>query len=343
MQNTDKYTFIQTDEVLFASTRFVMKSFGDLEAGSKKIKEACEGNICGDMICVYRFGTVKEGRDVEVGFPVSKIVDAVDITTRFLEPASVISTEFSGTIKDIGTTYSQIYKFASDGGFIVGEEFREVWQNFSKEDARLQVQVPLHPWKSLFVSTASATLPPNQADELARDGAEITPFSNLEDRFNWARRAVEKLDKITEHKEKYEIISKCAHFYPPDLIARAREAYRKRHEVDDVLEFIKTEGGWYPNCWREGDKIYCEKKPQNPEAHRNAKTDHERRKAFCHCPVAKFDMDNMPDSFCLCGAGWMRQFWEGILGVPIQINVCESVLSGGQTCRFSFELETGHV
>jgi len=46
----------------------------------------------------------------------------------------------------------------------------------------------------------------------------------------------------------------------------------------------------------------------------------------------------MPHDYCLCGSGWFRQLWEGVLGVEVRISVERSVAAGDEDCTFIVHL-----
>ncbi len=43
-------------------------------------------------------------------------------------------------------------------------------------------------------------------------------------------------------------------------------------------------------------------------------------------------------TYCYCGAGFYKGIWEEILQVPVEVEVLESVLAGGEVCRIAISL-----
>jgi hypothetical protein len=102
---------------------------------------------------------------------------------------------------------------------------------------------------------------------------------------------------------------------------------------------MKNTGGYYSRLLhRDGDVIYSEKSPARPTAYENAKTVDEKRRAYCFCPLIRGGLDEIPESFCYCGAGWPKQLWEGILEQPLQVEVVKSLTKGDDTCEFAIHL-----
>jgi predicted hydrocarbon binding protein len=46
----------------------------------------------------------------------------------------------------------------------------------------------------------------------------------------------------------------------------------------------------------------------------------------------------LPEDYCYCGAGFYKGIWEEILGEPVEVEVLESVLQGGDVCRIAIHL-----
>ena len=147
--------------------------------------------------------------------------------------------------------------------------------------------------------------------------------------------------------ERYEILSGCAHVFPQrqiDKLTRVfsdarRETGDPLKAVDAVIEFMERDPGWVEGGRREGYTIYAVKPPSDKKAYSEAKTDLERRQAYCFCPVLNRRIDQgMPPDYCYCGSGWFRQQWEGAVGKPVKIDIVRSVLRGDDACEFAIHL-----
>jgi predicted ArsR family transcriptional regulator len=58
----------------------------------------------------------------------------------------------------------------------------------------------------------------------------------------------------------------------------------------------------------------------------------------CRCMVknAKKKFDNK--TYCQCGVGCRKKFFEAILGKPVEAELIESIANGGKTCKFMLKL-----
>ncbi len=103
---------------------------------------------------------------------------------------------------------------------------------------------------------------------------------------------------------------------------------------------MAADPGWgEKGAYREGHVLYHKKNPADPEGYKNAKTDQEKRAAYCFCPIICDNMEKgMPVSYCYCGSGWYRQQWETATGRPVRVEVLKSILKGDEVCSFAVHL-----
>lgn len=54
----------------------------------------------------------------------------------------------------------------------------------------------------------------------------------------------------------------------------------------------------------------------------------------CVCPAVK-DMPEAPSgTFCGCSLGWMKETFGTVVGHPVEVELVESVVRGGEQCQF---------
>lgn len=111
--------------------------------------------------------------------------------------------------------------------------------------------------------------------------------------------------------------------------------------TDDVLDLIRNS----PEIGagkREGNKIYETKIPYMAKKYLAEKDPTLKRYYACHCPWSRDAIKNgniIPAQiFCHCSAGFMKKSWEFIFKQPLKVDVLETVLSGGECCRFAIHL-----
>jgi len=56
-------------------------------------------------------------------------------------------------------------------------------------------------------------------------------------------------------------------------------------------------------------------------------------KRLCHL-VAK-GPPALPDTYCLCSRGWLKEMFETVLGEPVEVELLDSVKRGADQCSFT--------
>ena len=195
----------------------------------------------------------------------------------------------------------------------------------------------MHDWQQLFAENLESWLGTEDSQEIMECYEGITHKSGLEERVDAIKCAMIMLDRIATDDEKFEILSQCAHIFPPELIDTMRVVYEETHDVDIVLQSMQEVGN-YPKFTRTGNILFSSKQPSNPKAFAEAKTQKEKMQAYCFCPMIKYDLDDISESFCYCGSGWVKRLWEGILGLHIRVEIVKSLTKGDDECQFAVHL-----
>jgi predicted hydrocarbon binding protein len=59
-------------------------------------------------------------------------------------------------------------------------------------------------------------------------------------------------------------------------------------------------------------------------------------RCFCHL-VAK-GPERLPETYCLCSRGWLKEMFETVVNHAVEVALLESVKCGGEQCRFTVTL-----
>jgi hypothetical protein len=193
---------------------------------------------------------------------------------------------------------------------------------------------------------------------------ELSDNSDRQQVIDWTKRAMERLDALVDEKRRGEIMTGCACQYPkPDLQA-ARRAYESTGNIDESHRILQeqfesflrntlglsdemiaevTTRGWGLAGTREGNRIVATKIPKSEHLlDYLSETDREKKRAYyCHCPRVREILktaETISQTYCTCGAGFYKGIWEEILQAPVEVEVLESVLQGGEVCRIAIHL-----
>jgi effector-binding domain-containing protein len=337
-------------DTLVATTRFNPKERADLGAALETLAGRIPAeSVAGPAFCIFQFITsYPEGFDAEVGFPLRPGVEIEGVQTRTLPGMQVLSLVHDGPPASLRDGLLTLYGFAAEVGLISDEFRREVYLDAdSPQGARIKLEFVIHDWNSLLARNVARVLGPAAARQVMAGGLAPGFELTVDERFRWVKAAMQRLDRLAGDAQRYEILSRCAHVFPPRQVAKLGavfEAARARtgdswQAVDEVIDFIVEDPGWGVRPARRGTTIYTTKNPRDRQAHARATTDAERRRAYCFCPLVRDHLEEgMPDTFCYCSAGWERQQWEGAIGRPVRVSVVQSLLKGDDRCQFAIHL-----
>jgi len=332
-------------DVLVATVRANPKNREELRAIVDELRQhISEECIAGPPFCVFQYVTsIKDGFDVEVGFPVSQPVEVDEIRTRVFPAMKVLSLVHKGPAEELRECYRKLYGRAAEHGLISDEFAREVYL----ADDAVEVQFVRHDWNGLLARGLNRVLGQEARQQVMVGDEALTVESTVDERFQWVKAVMERLDRLAAEDQKYDVVSSCAHVFPREQIAKLKAIYEDTkartddpwQAVDAVIEFMDTDPGWGEGPRRDGRVIYSSKAPRDPQGYANAQDEIEKRKAYCFCPLVRTHLDQgMPLTFCYCGAGWYRQQWEGAIGQPVRIEIVSSVLQGDDVCQFAIHL-----
>ncbi len=204
-------------------------------------------------------------------------------------------------------------------------------------------------WIERFSESVERNTKPKIMLQVTRGATDVQKGSTKKirkEQSDWVITALRALEKLTDESTSTKIlVETCPHSYPKKRIKEMKAKLEEYDDLDKLLEFMRTDTSWgggsfydYPH--REGMWIHVTKVPYNPKAYEAATTKEEKLKAYCHCSLAKINMEKMPALFCSCSGGWVKQLWEGVLDVPLEVILSESLLKGDERCTHSFLIPT---
>ncbi len=328
--------------------RFNLKARSEIQDTLHELARSIPSDlITGNPYCLIQFfSRYPEGFEVEIGFPVRDRVDGLPIECRETPPMEVLSLLHSGARADLRTTKIALSRHASDRALISDEFTREEYPDWQNPEGPVICQFVIHNWGERFERNLRRVLGESRASGLLRDLPPPGIDASASERFDWAAGMMRCLDAATTDDERYDIVSSCAHVWPPRQVEVLRTVYREAcsrsgtDPVDAVITFMAGDPGWSEkDIRREGNVIIHTKHPCDPVAHAAAQTPEAKRAAYCFCPVIRDRLrQGISDTYCYCGSGWFRQEWETATGKPVRVRVLQSVLRGDDVCQFAVEL-----
>ncbi|MBE9479316.1 MAG: hypothetical protein IMY80_05060 [Chloroflexi bacterium] len=219
-------------------------------------------------------------------------------------------------------------------------------------------------WMEKFRTNLDETVGEDIREVVIRGGENLSAESSRLEVIEWTRQAMERLDSLVDERTSCSILSACACQYPKANLQEIKSVYAATKDIDrvhamfqeqfesflrntiGVSEEMLTEivdRGLGSAGIKQGNTIISTKIPKSGYLieYMNETDPEIRRQIYCHCPrVREAVKENLMIStiYCYCGAGFYKGIWEEILQRPVEVEVLESVLSGGEVCKIIIHL-----
>lgn len=110
---------------------------------------------------------------------------------------------------------------------------------------------------------------------------------------------------------------------------KARARRRASHSLDEFLDAEVRNPAPGTRLARAGNTLY---QSYPPRAY----------KIRCYCPLLRKlpDGETVSMTYCQCSRAFVQWCWEYILEQPVDVELLESCVSGGQECKFVTHLGT---
>lgn len=110
------------------------------------------------------------------------------------------------------------------------------------------------------------------------------------------------------------------------LSRHPEDTAHKPEDLDNLIAGLKKWSG-EDGVRREGDVIYLRYgKPPGASEPR------------CLCPLIASGTKALPETYCQCSVGYVKEMFGRAAGKPVRVELTESLLRGGKACRFTVRL-----
>ncbi|MGD2033449.1 MAG: hypothetical protein PVF73_00215 [Bacteroidales bacterium] len=132
-------------------------------------------------------------------------------------------------------------------------------------------------------------------------------------RFNWLLQILEEELEDTEYRDIIRLLGKRC--------AQSIEFLAKENRGDPEGYFRRVNEMW-------GEVFEYDRQNQVIHLNTNLKE--------CPCPNVNTDT---PGSYCECSLGWQKFMFETVFEKPVEVRHKETILRGGNTCRFEISIK----
>jgi effector-binding domain-containing protein len=353
MKKSEKLiTYKKVDETRVSYIRTCVKTRDEISDTVRTLlaqipKEIITGPAYGRTIWVTSVPQ-DSGFDMEIGIPVNTEFENDEILSRILEGREVISILHTGSIETKNETLKILFKYVRERNIISDEFMLEIFlDDNNPKGQELELQFVVHNWQKLFQKHTERVLGSNAIKGVIPE--QLSYDSSADERLIWAKDAIKGVKNHTsDNFQVYDILSSCAHVFPPSPIVKMKETYERGMRetnnslmaIDSVLDMMEADNAWGNRPIRKGNVIIATKNPADRVAFEKATTPAEKRRAACFCPVIRNNLGDtdIPKEYCLCSAGWERRQWEGALSTPVKVDVRKSVLQSDDFCQFAIHI-----
>ncbi len=158
---------------------------------------------------------------------------------------------------------------------------------------------------------------------------EITEKTDKRKTAEWVKNAVGRLDALVNEDAKIRIMENCGYNCAKvnkKVIQRAKARRSKFRSVDEFLATEQKKPMSGTRLVREGSTLIQFYTPQ-------AFT----RPMRCYCSLFRGLPANetVSSTYCHCSKGFVKKFWENVLGIPVRVELMQSAVSGASECKFT--------
>jgi effector-binding domain-containing protein len=337
------------EETLFAGIRKPIKSRSELEPRIEELKKACIGKTVGSLTHIFRFDTPVDGFDSEIGFPVYEEVNVGDVKTHTLRKMHFYALLHEGLLGTLSETSGKLYQHMNTTGLSPELELVEIYADDTPQSSktqRIQVLASFLAWPEVYKEQLARVLGKGTAARIWQGGEKITPHTIVDERCGWVAESIDRLKERTSLDQQFDILSRVALIRPSEDVMKYKRMYNETKDIRTIFQIQEKQleatptGGFIDSPRFDGKILHVSKVPYNKQKYMEAKTQEEKRRAYCFCSLVRNASNPQIDPvFCYRAAGWARQFWEPILEVEFKrCTITHSILKGDGFCAWNYHL-----
>jgi len=169
----------------------------------------------------------------------------------------------------------------------------------------------------------------NVRNEVMEGCERFTRSSESHEFAEWVKGAMQRLDGLVDETTRNRIMQHCGQNCSQEyqeVIQFAKDRFLHSKSLDDFLESEPQKNFPGTRLWREGNVLYQVYDPASFV-----------KPIRCYCYLLR-DLpagERISLTYCHCSEGFIKSYWEEVLGKPIRVEILESVISGGKECRFA--------
>jgi hypothetical protein len=161
---------------------------------------------------------------------------------------------------------------------------------------------------------------------------KITAKSSPKELATWLKGAMERLDKLVPKAKRVRIRENCGYACAEvnkGTLERGRAKRKKYRTLDEYLVAEQKKPMTGTRLEKKGDVLFWYFMPH---------TFSRSMRCFCALMKGLSEDETISPTYCLCSKGFVRKYWEGIVGKSLTVELLESCLCGAPECKFAIHL-----
>jgi predicted hydrocarbon binding protein len=132
----------------------------------------------------------------------------------------------------------------------------------------------------------------------------------------WVKNLTDSMDAHLDEETKVRLMESCGRACARSGPIRSAEACQ-----GDLDRLLSTLAKWIgkENVQKEGDAVHIV-----------------YTKCLCH--LVADGPPRLPDTYCYCSRGWLKEMFETVVGKPVDVHLLESIKRGAERCSFTVGL-----
>ena len=166
------------------------------------------------------------------------------------------------------------------------------------------------------------------------EGARTPDWRRVGFAEEWARRLMNGMDETLDPETRKRLMQAHGRGCYVEAWGVRAERPRPPFDMERLKEQIQKSGS--KDVWVEGETIFFQYGPTHANPYGISVGD-----GYCLCPLVESLKGRLSSTYCLCSTGYVKEGWERALGVPLDVEVVESVRMSAKRCLFRLRVLKG--
>jgi len=145
--------------------------------------------------------------------------------------------------------------------------------------------------------------------KVLKDSERVDRGISQSERAKWVRGAMKRLDRLVDARKRIQIMENCGYMCYATF-GMATKRHIKAAEARGLCKVVKN-----------GNTIRVT-----------------YTSPFCFCPWIGRGKMRLSPTYCHCGKGYLKKFYEELYRKPVKAKLLKSKLAGAPVCEFAFYL-----